>query len=108
MIGNINWNMDPEIIKLFGVIPIRYYSLLFLSGLILGYAIVKNIYIRENEFIYSLDKLTICIFLGTILGARLGHCLFYEPQYFLSHPLEIFLPFRWDANGDFELTGYQE
>ncbi|SDC44774.1 prolipoprotein diacylglyceryl transferase [Williamwhitmania taraxaci] len=103
----INWNIDPEIIKLFGVFSIRYYSLLFLTGLFLGYYIVKRIYIKENLPIEKLEKLAIFIFIGTIVGARFGHCLFYEPEYYFKQPLEIILPFRWDAGGRFEFTGFQ-
>lgn len=103
----INWNADPEIAKLFGIISLRYYSILFVTGLILGYLIVKEIYRRENVSVENLDKLALYILFGTIVGARLGHCLFYEPAYFLRHPLEIILPFRWKVGESFEFTGYQ-
>ena len=105
--GFINWNIDPEIIKLFGVISLRYYGLLFVTGLFLGYYIVKRIYIKENLPIESLEKLSVFIFIGTIVGARFGHCLFYEPEYYLKHPLDIVLPFKWDSGGKFEFTGFQ-
>lgn len=107
MIGYINWNIDPEIVKLFGLISLRYYSLLFVTGLILGYLIVKQLYRKEDIPIENLDKLTIFIFIGTILGARLGHCLFYEPEYYLRNLHEIFLPFKWKVGVDFQFTGYQ-
>jgi prolipoprotein diacylglyceryl transferase len=107
MIGYINWNTDPEIIKLFGLISLRYYSLLFGAGMILGYLIVKQLYRKENIPIENLDKLTIYIFAGTILGARLGHCLFYEPEYYLKNLHEIFLPFTWGNGGGFQFTGYR-
>lgn len=107
MIAFINWNIDPEIFNLFGIISIRYYGILFVSGLIIGYLIVKQIFKKENESIESLDKITLYIFIGTILGARLGHCIFYEPEYYLSNPLEIFLPIRKGINGGFEFTGFQ-
>jgi len=107
MIGFINWNLDPEIFNVFGLISIRYYGVLFISGLILGYLIVKQIYKRENEPIENLDKISLYIFIGTIIGARLGHCLFYEPEYYFSNPLEIFLPIRFLNNGGFEFTGFQ-
>jgi len=107
MIAYINWNTDPEFFNLFGIISIRYYGILFVSGLIIGYLIVKQIFKRENEPIENLDKITLYIFIGTILGARLGHCLFYEPEYYLNNPLEIFLPIRKGINGGFEFIGYQ-
>ena len=105
--GFINWNIDPEIIKLFGVISLRYYGILFVTGLFLGYYIVKRIYIKENLPIENLEKLAVFIFIGTIVGARFGHCLFYEPEYYLKHPLDIVLPFKLDSGGKFEFTGFQ-
>ena len=105
--GFINWNIDPEIVKLFGVISLRYYGLMFVTGLFLGYFIVKRIYINEDLPIENLEKLAIFILIGTIAGARFGHCLFYEPEYYLKHPLDIILPFKLDANGKFEFTGFQ-
>ena len=107
IISYINWNIDPEITKLFGTFSIRYYSVLFVTGLMLGYLIVKQIYLKENESIENLEKLSVFVFLGTIVGARLGHCLFYEPAYYLSNPLEMILPFKWKIGESFEFTGYQ-
>lgn len=101
----IEWDLDPEITTLFGVLPIRYYSLLFGTGLMLGYLIVRNIFVREKLPIEYTDKLIVYIFIGTVLGARLGHCLFYEPDYYLSRPLEMLLPFKIDENG-FQYTGF--
>lgn len=105
MFSPVTWNIDPVFINL-GPLSIRYYSLLFGGGLVLGYHIVKKMYSKEGRSIEDLDRLTLYIFIGTVLGARLGHCLFYEPDYYLSHPLEMILPFRWGADG-FEFTGYQ-
>ena len=107
IIGYITWNIDPEIIKLFGLVSIRYYSLLFVMGLILGYLIVKRIYIKEKISFESLEKLALYVFIGTVFGARLGHCLFYEPSYYLKNPLEIILPFSWKVGEGFAFTGYQ-
>jgi len=101
-----DWNVDPEIIRLFGAIPIRYYSLLFVSGLLLGLYVVKKLWVKDGWDIEELDKLTKYVFIATILGARLGHCLFYEPAYFLANPLEIFLPFSF-KDGGFTFTGFQ-
>lgn len=107
MLAYITWNVDPEIIRLFGVISLRYYSLLFVSGLILGYLIVRRIYIKEGIPAESQERLSIYILIGTVAGARLGHCLFYEPAYYWQHPWEIILPFRWIPGESFEFTGYQ-
>lgn len=107
ILNYINWNVNPEIIKLFGVISLRYYGILFVLGLLLGYTIVKQLYVKENLSVKSLDKLSIYIFIGTMIGARLGHCLFYDPAYYFSHILEIFMPFQGTIGKDFHFTGYQ-
>ncbi len=106
MLLAITWDIDPELINLFGIFSIRYYSLLFVGGLVLGYYVVKNIYKREGLPTDDLETLATYIFIATIIGARLGHCLFYEPDYYLSHPLEMILPFRF-GEGGFEMTGYR-
>lgn len=107
VLNYINWDVNPEIIKLFGAISLRYYSLLFVSGLLIGYSIVKHIYVKENLSVLALEKLSMYIFIGTIVGARLGHCIFYDPAYYFSHPLEMFLPFQGTIGKNFHFTGYQ-
>jgi len=102
----LEWDIHPEIIRLFDVFPIRYYSLLFVLGLLLGLSIVKKLWIKENWPVEELERLTIFVFIATIVGARVGHCLFYEPQYYWAHLFEILLPFRIE-NGNFEFTGFQ-
>lgn len=83
-----HWNVSPEIFEV-GPIRLRWYGVLFLSGFALGYQILKKICAWENKPQAALDPLLIYLILGTTLGARLGHCLFYEFDYFISHPLEI-------------------
>lgn len=85
---SVIWNVNPVIFNI-GKLPIRWYSLLFISGFILGYFIFKWYYKREGLDQKLLDPLLYALLIGTIVGARLGHCLFYEPEYFLAHPLEI-------------------
>ncbi|MDA9333416.1 prolipoprotein diacylglyceryl transferase, partial [Saprospiraceae bacterium] len=87
----IIWDTDPEIIKLFGNISIRWYSLLFAGGLVAGFQVSKNLFLTDRWSMEDIDKLALFVFIATILGARLGHCLFYEPDYYLSHPLEMLL-----------------
>lgn len=106
MLNFIHWNINPEVFNI-GGIGLRYYSLLFVSGLISGYIILKRIYKLENVQIEQLDKLAIFVFLGTLIGARFGHCLFYEPGYYLKHPLEIILPYEGTIGKDFKFTGYR-
>ena len=82
------WNVNPEIFHI-GFISIRYYSLLFMLSFILGIVIFNNIYKREHKPKADLDPLLIYMMLGTVIGARLGHCLFYDPSYYLSNPIKI-------------------
>jgi len=63
-------------------------------------------YKKEGLPLDNLDTLAFYIFVATVLGARLGHCLFYEPEYYLKHPLEMILPFS-TAGGKFQYTGFQ-
>ncbi|MEJ2543846.1 MAG: prolipoprotein diacylglyceryl transferase [Calditrichaceae bacterium] len=84
----IEWNVNPEIFHI-GFISIRYYSLLFMLSFILGIAIFHGVYKRENKPKEDLDPLLIYMMLGTVIGARLGHCLFYDPSYYLSNPIKI-------------------
>ncbi len=104
--GVLYWNMDPVIVQVTDTFPLKYYGLLFVSGLFLGYLVVKRIYRKENIPVTQLDKLLTYIVIGTVAGARLGHCLFYEPGYYLNHPVEIFLPIQ-EINGSYRFTGYQ-
>jgi len=106
ILNYINWNADPEIINVFGI-SIRYYGLLFVSGLILCIFILGRIYKRENIPSEHLEKLSIYGMIGILLGARLGHCLFYEPSYYLSHPLEMILPITFPPEGGIKFSGYQ-
>jgi prolipoprotein diacylglyceryl transferase len=100
---NIVWN-PSEGIDL-GFFMIRYYSLMFVIAFGLGWYIMKQIFERENEPIDKLDSLFIWTVLATLVGARLGHVLFYDWEYYRNHISEIFLPFRFSPN--FEFTGYQ-
>ncbi len=72
-----------------GHIQIRWYGILWAVGFVLGYLMMKRVYKREKMTGDSLDSLLIYMLVATIIGARLGHCLFYEPEYYLSHPLKI-------------------
>jgi phosphatidylglycerol---prolipoprotein diacylglyceryl transferase len=106
ILNYINWDVDPEIINVFGI-SIRYYGLLFVSGIILCIYILGWIYKKENIPYEHLEKLSIYGIIGILAGARLGHCLFYEPSYYLSHPLEIILPVTFPPAGGIKFIGYQ-
>ncbi len=82
------WDIAPEIFNL-GSLQVRWYGLLFALSFLLGFKILQRIFILEARPPADLDRLFLAMILGTTLGARLGHCLFYEPAYYLSHPLEI-------------------
>jgi phosphatidylglycerol:prolipoprotein diacylglycerol transferase len=84
----IPWNVDPEIFRI-GNFAVRWYGLLFASGFVFGYYIMKKIFKNEGLSDATLDRLTVYVAIGTIVGARLGHCFFYEPSYYLAHPVEI-------------------
>jgi phosphatidylglycerol:prolipoprotein diacylglycerol transferase len=84
----IPWNVDPEIFRI-GNFAVRWYGLLFASGFVFGYYIMKKIFLNEGLSDATLDRLTVYVAIGTIVGARLGHCFFYEPSYYLAHPVEI-------------------
>lgn len=100
------WNLKPQLIDL-GRFEIRYYSLLFALAFVFGYIILLRIFKKEGHSADLLDKLTIYMVISTIIGARLGHCLFYEFDYYMQHPLEIILPWRGTLGEDFEFTGFQ-
>ena len=88
MYGFVSWDVSPEIIN-FGFWALRWYSLFFALGFILSHYVMLDIFKKDGRSAEELDKLTLYMILATVLGARLGHCLFYEPEYYLSHPLEI-------------------
>jgi phosphatidylglycerol---prolipoprotein diacylglyceryl transferase len=88
-----------------GSFTLRFYSLMFVIAFGLGWFIMKKIFNRENEPIEKLDSMFIWTVLATLLGARLGHVLFYQYELITEDPLSIFLPFRF--NPTFEFTGFQ-
>lgn len=88
ILNYITWNVDPVLFHL-GNLQVRWYGLLWALGFLFGYFIMKRIYQREKMAEDALDKLLIYMLVSTVVGARLGHCLFYEPDYYLSNPLKI-------------------
>ncbi|WP_455211834.1 prolipoprotein diacylglyceryl transferase [Kaarinaea lacus] len=82
------WNVSPEIFSI-GPITVRWYGALFATGFICGYFLMQWIYRRENKNVEELENLLLYVAAGTIIGARLGHCLFYDPAFYLSHPWKI-------------------
>lgn len=88
MLSEITWTADPAIFTI-GSKEIRWYSLMFIIGFGIGYKIVERMWKRENINPKWIDPLLYYTLAGTVVGARLGHCLFYDPGYYLSHPFEI-------------------
>ncbi|MBT1705824.1 prolipoprotein diacylglyceryl transferase [Chryseosolibacter indicus] len=105
-INFIPWNVNPEIANIMGI-SLRYYGILFAGGIFLSIFVLKSIFKNENIPLDKLDTLIIYGVLGIFVGARLGHCLFYEPSYYLSHPWEIILPISFVPDGGIKFIGYQ-
>lgn len=92
----VHWNVDPIIFHI-GSFSLRYYSLLFVAGFPLGYWLFTKFFKREGVKVELLEPLLYALLIGTIVGARLGHCLFYQPSYYLGSWqgfLEIFQPWK--------------
>ena len=86
--GFLHWGLDPEIFAL-GPLRPRYYGLCFLAAFYVGFYIARWMYRREGRDLTDLDRLLLYMMGGAVIGARLGHCLFYDPVYYLLNPVEI-------------------
>ena len=100
MIGYLIWDLDPRVFKALDFF--RWYGVCWAVGMMLGYALTQYIYKKEKLPLASLDKLVGYLIIGIIVGARLGHIFFYDPAYYLAHPIEV-LPIRLEPH--FEFTG---
>jgi len=100
----INWNHDGSLLDL-GFYDLRVYSMLFGLSFVLGFILLQRQFRADKVPIEKLDNLLIYVGIGTVIGARLGHCLFYEFEYYSKNPLEILLPVRFSPV--FEFTGFQ-
>jgi phosphatidylglycerol:prolipoprotein diacylglycerol transferase len=89
MLAFIEWSVSPEIFHL-GPISIRWYGFLFAMAFVAGYFIMTWVFKKEGRLQPDLEQLSVYMIFGTVIGARLGHCLFYNPEYYLSNPIEIF------------------
>ena len=100
----IIWNPNE------GIGPFRWYGLCWLIGFVLAFFIVKRLYKEQQIKDELFDPLLFYCFFGVLIGARLGHCIFYEPDYFLTSGkgfVEMFLPIRFLADGGWKYIGYQ-
>lgn len=100
----IIWNGSPEIFSV-GSFSLRWYGLLFASGFLISQQILYYIFKKEGKPEKDVDTLTIYMIVATIIGARLGHVIFYQPELFWENPLSIFLPF--ELSPKFRFTGLQ-
>ncbi len=100
---SFTWN-PSEGIDL-GFFMIRYYSLMFVVAFTLGWILTKKIYEREGLAQEKLDSLFIYMVVAVLVGARLGHVIFYQPELFVQDPLSVFLPIQ--TVPEFEFTGFQ-
>ena len=105
----ILWNPDLEAFHI-GPIAFRWYSLCWLVGLLVAYLVVKRLYKEQKIADEKFDPLFLYCFIGILVGARLGHCIFYQPDYFLTSwkgIVEMFLPIHIDPQGGWHMTGFQ-
>lgn len=84
----IHWIFDPVLFSA-GPLTVRWYGLLFVGAFLVGQWMLGRIFVTEGVPRENAERLMIHALLGAVIGARLVHCLFYEPQYYLSHPLAI-------------------
>lgn len=112
MLSHLNyilWNPDVEAFHLFGF-SVRWYSLCWLIGLVLAYFIVQRLYKQQKIKDELFDPLFLYCFFGILLGARLGHCLFYQPEYYLTswqHFIEMIVPIHYLPAGGWKFVGYE-
>ncbi|MDH6354287.1 phosphatidylglycerol:prolipoprotein diacylglycerol transferase [Dysgonomonas sp. PH5-45] len=88
MLASITWDVDPEIFSLFGK-PIVWYGLLWAVGLMFAIVIIGKIYKHEELPEKWFNNLFYYVVISLIIGARLGHCLFYNPEYYFTHPAKF-------------------
>ena len=103
---SINWDPNPELFNLFGHIPVRYYGLLWVIGIACSYFVVRYQYRDKKIGDDKFEPLFFYCFFGILIGARLGHCLFYQPEYYLHHFWEMILPIQFLPDGGWKWTGY--
>lgn len=88
ILSYVVWNADPEIFSI-GSLSVRWYGLFWALSFYLGYEILNRIYKREKVVQKDLDRLLVYIAIGAVVGARLGHCFFYDWDYYSQYPWEI-------------------
>ena len=105
----ITWNPSLEVFSI-GAFSMRWYSLMWLIGLAMAYLMVRWLYKKQGIANEKFEPLFIYCFMGILVGARLGHCIFYQPDYFLTSwkgVIEMLLPIKIDVMGGWHMIGYQ-
>jgi phosphatidylglycerol:prolipoprotein diacylglycerol transferase len=97
MISYILWDVNPEIFTIpefagIGPFPVRWYGLLFAAGFLIGQQVMIHVFKKERKPLEDIDALTLYMVLSTVLGARIGHYLFYQPEILFKNPLEVLMP----------------
>ena len=108
MLAYIDWQPRLEIFSI-GAFSLRWYSMMWVIGLLLAYFIVQRLYRQQKIADEKFEPLFLYCFLGTLIGARLGHCIFYEPGYYLTSKIglmEMVLPMHHTVEG-WKFTGYE-
>ena len=109
MVGFIDWQPSVEAFAI-GSYSVSWYSLMWCLGLLFAYLIVQRLYKHQKIEDEKFEPLFFYCFLGVLIGARLGHCIFYEPAYYLTSMkgfLEMLIPFHQMADGSWKFTGYE-
>lgn len=102
----IMWHPDIVAFHL-GSFEVRWYGLCWVIGMMSVYLLMHRLYREQKISDEKFDPMLIYCFIGILAGARLGHCLFYEPEYYLIHPVEMILPMRHFPDGSWHFTGYE-
>ena len=82
------WNFDPVLFSLFGY-EVRWYGLCFAMAFVVGRKIMRYFFVRHKQDPAQVDTLLLYVFISVLVGARIGHVLFYDPAYYFAHPIEI-------------------
>ena len=90
LLNYIVWDPNKEIFRIpFNDHPIVWYGLLFAMGFIIGQQIMFYIFKSEGKPKQDVETLTLYMVIATVIGARLGHCWFYDPIFYLQNPLDL-------------------
>jgi len=104
LLNYITWNPDPVMFQL-GSLSVRWYSVLLAAGFFSGYLFARDMFKREGVDRFVLESYGIWLVIGILVGGRLGHCLFYEFDYYMQHPLEIIKPWEGTLGKNAVFTG---